>query len=248
MWGWAMSRTMSFYDLRDALAQPGCAVCRLKADSANQFLDTLLWEHVNDPGTRRDIRRARGFCREHAWGLVRPGASLGVALIMRDVLQSALKLMASASFQALPFLSLQRLHEALASKQPTSATADLVARLGPQAMCPACKQAKIMERIYLDTLLDALLGEDGLLAAYESSDGLCLPHFRQALTQVRSEAVFEALINAQRAIWERLATDLSEFIRKNAYRFRDEPLGEEGDAWLRAVAALAGSRPERGES
>jgi len=239
---------MSFYDLRDALAQPGCAVCRLKANSVEQFLDTLLWERVNDSGTRRDIRQARGFCREHAWKLVRPGASLGVAIIMQDVLQNVLRLMANASFQALPSLSLQRLHGALASEQPTSATADLVARLAPQAMCPACKQAKTMERIYLDTLLDALLCEDGLLAAYESSDGLCLPHLCQALAQVRDRAVFEALLNAQRAIWERLAAYLGEFIRKNDYRFRDEPLGEEGDAWLRAIAALAGSRPERGES
>jgi len=165
-----------------------------------------------------------------------------VAIIMRDVLQSVLKLVAGASFQSLPLLSLPRLHEALASRQPTSATADLVARLAPQAMCPACKQAEIMERIYLDTLLNTLLGDEGLLAAYESSDGLCLPHFRQALAQVRDEVVFEALINAQRAIWERLAADLGEFIRKNDYRFRDEPLGEEGDAWLRAIAALAGGR------
>jgi hypothetical protein len=237
-----MSRTISFYDLRDALAQPGCPVCRLKTESAEQFLGSLLWESVNDPEVRYDIRRARGFCHEHAWGLVRDDASLGVAIITRDVLQSILGTLEAASFQALPVLSLRRTHEALDPKQPRAATAELVAQLAPQAPCPACAQAETMEDIYLSTLLVHLLGEDGLLAAYETSEGLCLPHFRQALTRVRDEVVFEALVNTQRAIWERLVGHLSEAIRKSDYRFRDESRGEESGAWLRAIATLVSAQ------
>ncbi len=237
-----MGRTMSFYDVRDALTQPGCAVCRLKTDSADRFLDSLLWESVNDPEMRHEIRQAQGFCHEHAWGLIRNGASLGVAIIMRDVLQSVLNSMEDAQFQALPSLSLRRARESLAPGQPAAATAELVAQLSPQAKCPACAQAEKMETIYLSTLLDHLLGEEGLLAAYESSDGLCLPHFRQALTCVHDEEVFEALVNAQRAIWEQLLGHLSEAIRKSDYRFRDEPRGEESGAWLRAITALVGTR------
>ncbi len=105
-----------------------------------------------------------------------------------------------------------------------------------------------MEGIYLRTLLSNLLGEDDLLAAYEASDGLCLPHFHQALTLVRSRNIFEALVSAQHAIWERLVTHLSEFVRKSDHRFRGEPWGEESDAWLRAIAALAGARPDQGQS
>ena len=242
------ARTMSFYDLRDALALPGCAVCRLKADAADRFLDSLLWESVNDPGRRFEIRQARGFCHAHAWSLVRTSASLGVAIIARDVLQSTLTALESGAFQASPPWSVRRVHEALAPTQPSAATAELVAQLEPQATCPACVWAEKMERVYLGELLSHLLGEDGLLADYQSSDGLCLPHFRQALTRVRDERVFEALVNAQRAIWERLVTHLDEFIRKSDHRFRDEPWGEERDAWLRAIAALAGARADRDRS
>jgi hypothetical protein len=238
-----MSPTMSFYDLRDALASPGCAICHLKARAVDHYLESLLWESVNDPGVRYSIRRARGFCNQHAWELARDkGASLGVAIIMRDVLQNVLKAMADARFQPLPALSLRRTREALDPEQPAAATAELVARLAPQARCPACAQAETMEGIYLNTLLENLLGEDGLLTAYQASDGLCLPHFRQALTRVRDEAVFDALVNAQRAIWERLVGHLSEIIRKSDYRFRDEPRGEESGAWLRAITAVAGER------
>lgn len=102
-----------------------------------------------------------------------------------------------------------------------------------------------MEEIYLDSLLNNLLAEDGLLTAYEASAGLCLPHFRQALIRVRDEAVYETLLNAQRAIWERLVGHLGEIIHKNDYRFRNEPWGEEADAWLRAIAAVAGPRLDR---
>jgi hypothetical protein len=239
-----MSRTMSFYDVRDALASPGCVVCHLKANAAEHYLDSLLWENVNDPGVRRSIRKARGFCDQHAWELVRyEGASLGVAIIMRDVLQSVLESMEDAQFQPLPALSLRRTHEALDPKQPAAATAELVARLAPQARCPVCVQAETMEDIYLNTLVENLLGEDGLLAAYQASDGLCLPHFRQVLTRVRDEAVFDAVVKAQRAIWERLVGHLSEVIRKSDYRFKDEPRGEEVGGTLRAITAVSGNRP-----
>lgn len=241
-----MGRKMSFFDLRDALAQPGCAVCRLKDESVDRFLDSLLWESVNDPGVRHDIRQARGFCHDHAWKLARNGASVGVAIITRDVLQHLLRTLESARFQVLSPLSRRWTQEVLDRKQPTAATADLVAQLAAQAACPACTQAEIMEDVYLGTLLEHLLGEDGLLIAYEASEGLCLLHFRQALTRVRDETLFEALVSAQRVIWGRLVAQLSEAIRKSDARFRGEPRGEESGASLRAIAALVGPRQEGG--
>jgi hypothetical protein len=243
-----MGRTMSFYDVREALAQPGCAVCRLKAEVTERYLDGLLWESVNDPGLRHEVRRARGFCHEHAWGLVHNGASLGVAIILRDVLQEVLAVLEGGKFQTVPTLSLRRTQEALDPGQPAGATAELVGQLSPQATCPACAQAATMEGIYLSTLVEHLLSEDGLLAGYQASEGLCLPHFRQALARVRDEVVFEALVQAQRAIWERLIGHLSEIIRKSDYRFQDEPRGEEVGGALRAIAALSGSRVGRGKS
>jgi hypothetical protein len=243
-----MSRTASYYDLRDALADPGCPVCRLMARSTERYLDGLLWESVNDPGVRDKLRQAQGFCHEHAWQLNRAGASLGVAILMHDVLGSVLGAMESARFQALPAESLRRAQESLDRSQPAAATADLVARLSAKAECPACIQVGQMEEIYLSTLNEQLLGEDGLLATYEASDGLCLPHFRQTLACLRDEAVFQALLAAQRTLWARLVEHLSEFIRKNDARFRDEPWGDESDAWLRALGALTGARLDAGRA
>jgi hypothetical protein len=241
-----MGRTKSYYDLRDALAQPGCAVCRLKNEAVDRSLDVLLWESVNDPQIRDRIRQARGLCYDHSWDLVRNGASLGSTIIAHDVLRNILRILEAARFQPPATLSLRRTREALDPKEPKAATADLVAQLAPQAPCPACTQAKEMEDIYLSSLLKHVLHEEELLAAFEASDGLCLPHLGQALAQVGNETLFEILVKAQADIWEGLDEHLREIIRKSDYRFKDEVPGEESGAGLRAVAALAGSQKKRG--
>jgi hypothetical protein len=94
----------------------------------------------------------------------------------------------------------------------------------------------------LDTLVQSLTAEEGLLDAFEPSAGLCLPHLRQALALTRDRTVFEALVKAQRAIWQQLEADLGEFIRKSDHRFHGEAWGEERDAWLRGIAAVSGNR------
>jgi len=241
-----MSRTWGFYDLRDALAEAECAICRLRGKAADQYLESLLWESVNDPEVRHDIRQAHGFCHEHSWRLARHRASLGATIITNDVLRDVLRTMDEAQFQALPILSLRRTQEARDPKRPAAATADVVARLTPQQPCPVCVEAEKMERIYLSSLIENLLGEEGLLATFQASEGLCLPHLRQAMTQVRDETVFKALVNAQRTIWERLTDQLSEIIRKADYRFQHEARGEESGASLRAIAALVGTRRDQG--
>ena len=239
----AMTRHMSFYDLQAALVQPGCPVCRLAAEVAERYLDFILWERVMDPDLRRELRDARGFCRDHAWALVRPGSSLGIAVMLRDVLQDLLGSLDVAAEQpaANARRPLRRLRETI-DPQPPEVRAVVAARLDPQAeqSCPACVQCRVMEEVYLDVLLDNLTGADNLLDAYQSSDGLCLSHFRQAVRRVRSQPVLDTLLHAQRTIWERLDQQLGEVIRKNDYRYHDEPWGDEAGAWLRVVAALAG--------
>lgn len=236
--------SMSYYDLRDAMAQPGCPVCRLKTDSADRFVDTLLWESVNDPEKRARIRRALGFCYEHFWLLARASASLGVAIIANDVLKNVLKTLAGGAFEPPSIVSLRRVQETVDSKQPSAATAELVAQLEPEEPCSACVWADKMEAIYVDTLVRSLIERDGLRGDYESSDGLCLPHFRQALARARKRSAFEVLVGVQRVVWERLVDHLDESISKSDYRRQGEAWGDEAGAWLRGIAALAGARPD----
>ena len=238
------NQTKSFHDVRDALSEPGCPVCRLRTKCGDSYLDSLLWESVSDPERREEMRRTQGFCVEHTWRLVRPGGSVGVAIVTRDILQHLLGTLESDSFRDVPRWSLRRLREALSPEMPTAATVDAVAQLTPDGECAACAWVDKMETDYLSALLDNLEGEEGLSTSYRSSDGLCLPHFRKVLALTRGRAQREAMVRAQRAVWRRLTDQLSESLRKSDYRFRHEPRGEEAGSWLRAIAALAGTRPE----
>jgi hypothetical protein len=65
--------------------------------------------------------------------------------------------------------------------------------------------------------------------------------------RVRTQRVLDALLHAQRTVWERLRYQLGEVIRKNDHRFHDEPWGEEADAWLRVIEALVGAAPTQPE-
>jgi hypothetical protein len=161
---------------------------------------------------------------------------------MHDVLRHLLRTLAGARFEPLPTLSLRRAQESLNRDQESATTAEVVAALTPETPCPACAQADEMEGIHLRTLVEHMVGADSLSPAFLESDGLCLPHFRQALGRVRRPAAFESLLSAQRTIWGHLEGQLAEAIRKSDTRFRHEPAGDEAGAWLRGIAAVSGPR------
>src|SRR5260221_14666502 len=75
-----------YFELRDSLGRPGCAVCALALRSMRRYFATLGYESVNDPGIRSAVRAARGFCEVHGRMLREAHDALGTAIIHRDVL------------------------------------------------------------------------------------------------------------------------------------------------------------------
>jgi hypothetical protein len=242
-----MKKSAGYYDLRQAFGEPGCALCRLLANHADSYIDKTLWELVNDIDGRAELNRARGYCNQHAWLLVRYGASLGAAILMDGVIGALLQIVETEGFKAQPGFSLRQVWGAINPAQPSVATADLVNALAPQATCPVCLAVQKSEKYFLAALVKHLTGPDNLATVYQDSQGLCLPHFRLAMSHVSDEATFTALLEAQKTVWQRLRADLAEFIRKNDHRFRHEEFGVEGDAWLRAIEAVSGAAPGKGK-
>jgi hypothetical protein len=236
-----MERSLGMSDLREALGQPGCALCRLVALTVDRYLGALLWESVNDIALRDSIRRARGFCPEHGRSLRRQGASLGVSIIAHDVLTDVLRVLdADQDQKSLPW-SPRRVLQALVPGQSPLSPSETAERLAPEGHCLVCAYVEEMERVYLEMFILGLSEQAGLPAKYRVSDGLCLQHFRQAMSMTRDRTIAETLIDVQRTLWQALVNQLGEAIRKNDWRFRDEPQGDEMKAWLRAIEVLAGS-------
>jgi len=235
-----VAQTKSYYDLRDALKESGCPMCRARRAALDRYMDGLIYERVNDAGVRQAVRRSRGFCERHAWDLIRHGAALGVAIMMRDVVRELLSTTRSAQFKRPSTWSVTRFHEAVDTKQPRSATAELVAALGPQGSCPACKHEAEIDHALASSFVENLPGPEGLLEAYRQSDGFCLPHVRQVLARIGDERTYDAILEVQLAHWSQIEAELGELVRKSDYRFADEEVGDEGTSWLRAIASLAG--------
>jgi hypothetical protein len=82
-------RHTAFFNLFDALAEKDCALCRLVAKVEHDSLDSLLYENVNDPGTREAMSASRGFCAAHADLATHMSDALGVAMLYETLCREA---------------------------------------------------------------------------------------------------------------------------------------------------------------
>jgi hypothetical protein len=224
---------LGFHDLHEALHERGCPVCRVMLRGVTSFLDGLLYEYVNTPPVHRDFRAGRGLCNRHMWQLPTfRGVSLGVAILDAAVLDELLTTLDKHEPDAVSggFGRLWR------NRRDYTTLADALEPTGP---CIACREAERIEARSLHTFAHHF---DLFAEALEASDGLCLPHIRLLLRGPVPAATGTAFLAAQRRIWQRIKAELEMFQRKSDINHADEPIGAEGDSWIRAIDALAGTR------
>lgn len=228
--GGARREDLVFARVREALASGGCPVCRLVTHAVQRFLDNFLYERVNDPEMRDELRASWGFCPEHAWALpAQRNPVLGVAIVYRDLV-GALR---------------DRLDAALRSRpgRRRAAESALHLLLGPVAPCPACLHRQRMEEVYVASLLEHS-ADPHVRQALAGPAPLCLHHLVLAASLAKSAEQLKRLLEDQRQALARLEADLSELVRKHDYRFRHEGLTlEQGVSWTRALEVLAGRDP-----
>lgn len=215
-----LDKHTAYYNLSDALHQPGCAFCRLIRETEHRYIEQLLYGDVTDVELRHRLRAARGFCAHHAAYLHSLSRALGVAIIYQDLLQTLLR---------------------RSSEYPKGRRtgAKLARSLEAQEECPACWACRMAEEVYIGTLIEHL-DEEEFLDLLAQASPICLPHLLQILRANPSPSRLERLLRIQRSHWQSLVDELGEFIRKNDHRFIGEEFGNERDSWRRAVDLLAG--------
>jgi hypothetical protein len=234
-----MVTPLGYFDLTETFSQPGCAVCNLVLRDVDHFLDSLLYERVNEPDSHRVFRARRGLCNEHAWQLTRyKGGTFGIAILYNAVLDEVLKIVeqAPASISASPSGIGRFLNGSADAAGPS-----LAERLEPTGPCPACALRNSSESDDV-RVLSEYIDDSGLQEAYRASDGLCLPHFCQVLRNVNTSERFRLFTSIQSAIWRKLKADLNEFMDKNDHLRIHEAMGAEGDSWQRAAGRMAGEK------
>jgi hypothetical protein len=191
--------------------------------SVSRLIGSMAYEQVNDINLRQQLRRVGGFCNPHAFQWLREARSvLGTALIYRDVLNAALGAIEAAG---------------PANGQRSRLLRGLLGSRQSDAQCPMCQAQAEAETRYLDALL-SLLAADA--RAISDSEGLCRRHTLAAARSGRDGA--DLIVRRTREVVDRMLTDLDEVIRKEDYRFRDEPRSEaERSVPSRAIAWAAGA-------
>jgi hypothetical protein len=230
------TKWIGFYKLRDALAQPGCAVCRVVTDSCRRILGDLFHEFVNDPTTRSWLQDANGFCNWHAWMAVQlPDPSSGLATIYETILVAMLNRFARLEERsAAPQHGNGILGLLLGSEHSTSPR--LLERAGE---CQICRRAEENEASCLEELI-TWIDDEEMRAAFDASFGLCLPHLDLLIARFDGHENLATLIELERRKCETLLEELREYLRKLDYRYADEPFGDEQDSWRRVVELLVG--------
>jgi len=217
----AAPRDSTAFEVREALGEAGCPVCKLAVRSVGRWLASGAYDQGNDVDLRNELRAARGFCNVHAhrW-LADVHSVLGTAIVYEDLLKASLRELDAENAQR------GGLWRAILGGQD----ADV-------ANCPACRAQIEAEERFLNALLATAAADP---RALEGSEGVCLRHVRAALRRGGPGA--ERVLEQTRSAIERLLAELGEVIRKEDYRFRHEPRTDgERTAPNRAVARAAGA-------
>ncbi len=112
------------------------------------------------------------------------------------------------------------------------------ASLIPGRDCIFCHDTQTREQEIID-VLEGLIADERFAAGI-TSNGLCFPHARMAMSAWKHTVSRQWLVAAMRQFTAELEADLKQFIRKHDVQYRHEPLEREADIVRRSVAFLVG--------
>jgi Family of unknown function (DUF6062) len=206
--------------LRQGLANGICPLCRVAHKADREYIWHFYDERSNDMAAVEEVRGAFGFCAEH------------IEMLRRiDVDDMKTTLSISVLFADMFAGIVGQLH----ALSPDGAFAP--------ARCPACASRDEYLHRNAAYLLDMLATTRGYRDTFESSPGLCFPHFKLAWQLARTRGDRELLLSVQQSAAETLLHELREHVRKHDDKYRHEPKGLERDSWQRAIFLTAGWPP-----
>lgn len=222
----------TYFNMLEALEDKGCFICFLCRKVTVGYLDNFLYERVNDARTKEDLKASFGFCNAHSWQIVRMQDALSTAMAYKYVIKCLITDIAHWDSQ----ISIKFLSQLCAKVFPEKITEDF---LNKYRKCPACRQYLKYEQLYLESFWEYFT-DTKFQDAYMNSFGLCFVHFLKAIKLCRNGRLLKRLVKAEREKFKNLSGELSEFIRKYDYRFKNEKYGSEADSWVRTVEKIVG--------
>jgi hypothetical protein len=216
--------------LADAFAEPGCPLCRVRADRERSYIASILAEFVNDVAFRGELDRARGFCEPHVHALVEAdrrgsGGLLGPAILFHAVLRVRLREVSSA-------------HQAN-GRSRTKRIAE--ARTPPR--CQICAEVRRGEDVTAAGL--AQLTADAAWAEAAAAAPLCLEHLLGLMAAGPGTASWSAIEARHVARLRELHDQLDSFAHRSSHDRRHSITDEQRASVTSAAGVLGGDHPRR---
>ncbi|PMQ01688.1 MAG: hypothetical protein CBR30_04575 [Dictyoglomus sp. NZ13-RE01] len=142
------SKSFVYIDWEEALYWDGCPLCFLINKNIWRAEENFLYELVNDVKIREKVRESGGFCSEHMLQLLNFKDTLGVAIVIEDVIKN----------NVIPSLKNRRLPE--------------------DVNCMFCEKEKELLETYLSVLPEVLKEDKNISIFKKRDFGFCYPHER----------------------------------------------------------------------
>ena len=234
-------------DLKHALRQPGCPVCRLLREADRHYLMIFLREGKDDGRMLLRLLGSWGLCARHAKALiyldpVEHGDGLGIGTLYDWLLTQARKRLEGLR-QELAGADASRSILWRRNWKPGRNVQSRLQRIVQRGLCPACEAQEwqadyVTERFF--RALEAAVELSEISALYLASDGLCLPHWRAMGTCQPSAAVTALVSEKQQQVRASLKSALETVFTDRAYAEAGmDGAGSEGMC-ATALAAVAG--------
>jgi hypothetical protein len=209
--------------LRQGLRSGICPLCRVTHKADREYIWHFFDEGADSGDAIDQVRAACGFCAEH------------IEMLRRLEMEGMKSTLAISTMFADTLTGIVADLEALSPDQQFAA-----------APCPACANRDERVRTNAGYLLAELATSPGHRETFESSPGLCFPHFELVWNETWTRAERELILEVQRRATRSLLNEVSEHVRKHDDKYRHEPKGAERDSWRRAIYLTAGWPPPSG--
>jgi hypothetical protein len=224
--------------LVEALEAGGCPLCTMTRRGGLRFLESVMFELVNDVTFRQRLTAGGGLCPDHVRDLApverrEAGGVLGSAILLLAMLKPRLAALVEPGIE-------RKLNRGRVERAARAAWE-----------CPACEREAASARDAAYRLLQLAM-RDPVWARRVSAASFCLAHLAllsgvtdRALRERGLEEPQRVVVQEQQRRLTDVATRLEAFVHHSAHDRRAEITDEERAAVREAAVALA--RSDRGE-
>lgn len=215
-------KNISHMHVLDAVEKSkNCPLCELDNASVQKHITDMFYESVNDRGLRKKLKDQKGFCAFHGELILKHGDALGIAILHIDQIQLLLDYLDNAG----------SIFSKIKKTDHTGWT--------DHSGCVICEVRRAAEKRHIENFID-LIDDETMKNYLEKFPGFCAKHLFKVLDKLKKPEHVKYLSRLHAEKYKSLLADLNEFCRKNDYRFRHEPSGNEADSWQKAVHVVSG--------